>query len=445
MGATALERGKKSGATLLRSMSPPTRLALRSLLLLSCTQSTTSTIAHLDAAPSEHRDAHEPAPDRTTPTDAGMQPSDGRGAACDSAQISAKEPYLFDRDREFNFGELFEVAIAATGNGRVGIIIGKPAVEYIESLDGGASFRPSVPVTAPGLLNLRFAMGHGFAIVTYADVTEHKGLMLQRAALAPGGVTGFPPATIIAGPEAYVGDVVFGPGQQLAILASNSSASEGFYASFSENAGATISPQVLVDRYAVTGPGVFAGDGRLYTFYYYNNSTPNWLIHARVSSPPGAKFTAAVTKQIEGLVDESRGTFAFETRGGEIAFMKPHAMPLADRVALVIDRFVPSTSAWGRSTTAFEGGKIRCWSAATLEGGRLAVILQTDDTPSETLLLESTDDGETFPLKQKLPPSFGADEYCPLPATDGRALYILWPRVDKSLHFFRAAKGGTCS
>ena len=397
---------------------PPPRCAFFFLVLLSCSQATTGTSHEPDAAPA----------------------TDGPADACDPAANSGP-PFTFDRMRDFQFGDLFNLAIGATGPGRVGIVVGTPALQYLDSLDGGASFRPPIAIGAVDRDNLHFAMGQGFASLTYAHLASGAQLFLHRAPLAAGGVTAFSPPVMVSDQDASDGRLVFGPGQRLALNTSNSGAVDGFHVSFSENRGATFGPKIEIDPYALVGPGVFDGAGRLFVFYLHNNSTVNWVIHVRASDAGGTSFGPPVTRQIEGSIDEGKGNFAFATPRG-LGFMKVHQIPSTDRAPLVIDHFDPATSTWGQPTTAFAEAKLRCWAAATLDDGRLVLTLHTETTPPQNLLLLSSDGGQSFARQELTLVEPG--ELCPLLAAAGGAAYLLLPRADRSLLFVRATPPPRC-
>jgi hypothetical protein len=167
---------------------------------------------------------------RSREPDAGRADVARAADACDPDASHPGPPFTFDRMRNLELGETFELAIAAVGPGRVGILVGKPGLEYLDSLDGGQTFRPPIATGAMGRDKLHFAMGQGFAFLSYAHVTSGAQLFLQRAPLAAGGVTAFSPPVMVSAQDAQSGELVFGPGQRLALNTSNSGAVDGLQA-----------------------------------------------------------------------------------------------------------------------------------------------------------------------------------------------------------------------
>ena len=380
------------------------------------------------------------------PPDADTGRVDGT-PACDLAPTDPTAPFAFDHLQEFNLGEFVGgVAVAATPGGRVGLVVSRPSLVYLESLNAGEAFGPLVGLAEERANIVTFAMEKGFAFLTYSVVPpEHRWVFLRRAPLVAGTMLRYEPVVTLSDTDAYSGRLVFGYGQRLAVVYSTVNLATtilGSHVKLSEDAGVTFGPAVPVDPMLSAGPALFDRTGRLHIFQWVMRPGESSLITVRVSDPNVTSFGSPIMREGDGPVATTvGGRFAFATESGEIALMAPYGSQATGRVPILIDRFVPSTGSWGERNVAYDDAPLRCWSAAILDDGRLAVVLKTEGSGSEGWLLVSNDEGHSFSMRQRIA-AFAASDSCPTLTTSGRALYLTWIRADKTVAFARAAQPG---
>jgi hypothetical protein len=367
---------------------------------------------------------------------------DGASDACTAPDGNSAAPFVFDPAQEMVGNR--ETRIAAAAGDRVAVLTNRPPdLLYLESLDGGATFRPPLKVDVIHS-NLLLSFGGGFVYVAYSDLglVREQPAGVARAPLAPGGVSAFPPFTRLGGNNAGLLEVVPGPQRRLAIIAANASAvprEEGLYVFGSDDAGETFRGPTRVEPFAPCARGVFDDTGRFYLIHVAGYAT-GWVITLRFSDDLGAAFSQPyVTKSMGSMLDCPR---VFVPPSGDVVIVTAHGPLAGPNGWLAVDRFSRAMTSWGPRTVVVGDAPNGCWDAALLSDGRVVVTSAPATTGTDHTLHLSVDEGRSFVMRQPVP-VLSRQDYCPQLAGD-RNLYLTWSRGPGSWAFARASQPRAC-
>src|SRR5688572_22028677 len=260
------------------------------------------------------------------PTDTSPRSDSGpidRAGTCDLPPLDRTAPFVFDRRHDFDLGATdSDVAVAAATDGRVGLMVSRPSLVHLESLDEGETFAQMTAIAPIRAANVRFSLRNDFAFVSYAEIppTDQR-VFLRRTPLVSGKTAVFEPPMTLSMPDGYSGHLIFGPEQRVAAVLStnNMLTTISSYARLSEDSGLTFGPRVEIDPASSARLAVFERSGRLYVFSWHLRGTDAALINVRASDLNVSRFEPPVAREAPGLLGGPRGAFVYQAKNGEIA------------------------------------------------------------------------------------------------------------------------------
>lgn len=296
---------------------------------------------------------------------------------------------------------------------------------YVDSLDGGRSFRSPVKLSGFGPDNLNLAVGSGGVYATSASFAAHTSVFLWYAPL---GLGPEPPSfqAIELNPiGAYFGNPVPGPNGRIAVLLGydtwDSSGGEMITTAFQDLVFS--SPHKLFWP-EVCAAGIYHSNGSLYIAYGLD-TTNGPIMEIRWSSDGGTTFTEPVRRTSSGgdvwcpkMYELPDGNLLLANREGYA--LNPPQRTVAVTFDVAGNQFY--------TQVIIDQGDIVCSDSARTAAGRLYVSATFGD-PGDALqgvnLRYSDDGGSSWSAPYSIP-GMAITAGCPELAASSDELYILW-------------------
>lgn len=326
-------------------------------------------------------------------------------------------------------------AVAATANRKLVVVGGSTSeadVNYVDSLDGGRSFRASTRLGTFEPNNLYLALGTDHVYVTSARFADHTSVILWHASI---DALVEPPnfQTIEVTPfGAYFGTPVAGPNDQVAMLLGYDSwdASGGEFVSTAASDMSFSTPHKLFWP-EVCAAGVYHSNGKLYIVYGLD-TTNGPIMQIRWSADGGATFSDPITRNSSG------GTVwcpkLYELPDGRLLIVGEEGYALNPPQRNVAVPFDVADNQFESTVIVDEGDIVCCDSARTATGRQFVATTFGDpgERPQGVTLRYSDDGGLSWSVPYGIPGMAAAD-LCPNLAASNDELYLLWRDGDAYL------------
>jgi hypothetical protein len=305
---------------------------------------------------------------------------------------------------------------------------GGPGVFYVDSLDGGRTFRPAMQLGNFGPDNVQIALGPNHVYLTSALFTLSASTVLWDGQLD----SLIDPSSfdvIQFGPEGtYMGTPVTAGDGRVALLLQNGTVdtapTEGEYISTASSDASFGDPHLLFWP-AVCAGGIYHSNGSLFIAYVLQDVSGYSFMEMRWSSDNGATFSDPVSG------DASAGQIGCpklsELPSGQLLAITSVGSALNSPARTIARPFDVSANQFGATVTV-EEGKVLCFDAAHTASGRQFVTSTFGDPgmpPTGVDLRYSDDGGLTWSDPLAIPGISPTDE-CPVLAASADELYILW-------------------
>jgi hypothetical protein len=303
-----------------------------------------------------------------------------------------------------------------------------PGVFYVDSLDGGRTFRPAMQLGNFGPDNVQIALGPNHVYLTSALFTLYASTVLWDGQLD--SLTDPSSFEVIQfGPEGtYMGTPVTAANGSVALLLRNGSVdtapTDGEYISSASSDAPFGDPHLLFWPDVCVG-GIYHSNGNLFIAYVLQDLSGNSFMEMRWSSDNGATFSDPVTG------DPSAGQIGcpklYELPSGQLLAITSVGSALSPPAQTIATPFDVSANQFG-ATIIVEEGKLLCFDAARTASGRQFVTSTFGDPgmpPMGVDLRYSDDGGLTWSGPLAIPGMSPTDE-CPVLAASADELYILW-------------------
>jgi hypothetical protein len=325
-------------------------------------------------------------------------------------------------------------AMAATANRKL-VVVGSTSgggINYVDSLDGGRSFRASTRLGTFEPNNLYLALGADQVYVTSARFADHTSVFLVHA---PIDALVEPPnfQTIELTPfGAYFGIPIAGPAGQVAMLLGydtwDSSGGEFVSTAASDMSFSTAHKLFWPE---VCAAGVYHSNGKLYIVYGLDTSNGP-IMQIRWSADSGATFSDPITRNSSG------GTVwcpkLYELPDGHLLIVGQEGYALNPPQRNVAVPFDVANNQFESTVIVDEGDLVCCNSARTATGRQFVATTFGDpgDPPQGVTLRYSVDGGLSWSVPYGIPGMAAAD-LCPQLAASDDELYLLWRDSDAYL------------
>jgi hypothetical protein len=323
------------------------------------------------------------------------------------------------------------------------------SLSYVDSLNGGRTFRNRFNVFGLGTDNLRLAVGPRHVHVTsglFEPATSamsvtygaaeiealHEQAQFELVQFGPWDTNAAFLALSNDGPVALFLEnftLGFSPNEGTYIAVSKT----GLAADFSEPRRLSQSPTCVA--------GLWHSSGALYMAYDIGTSPARFEV--RWSMDQGSTFSPPV-----GL--DSLGSFVdcpklYEQKDGSLLLVTREGYGTSIERRILARRFNLIAQQFDREVTALSTARTLCFDAARTASGRVYVSHTLGETgrPAEGVVLSySDDDGETWASPTRVP-LLDRDTLCPSLAASREELYLTWSRGE-TVMFSRAGGRAAC-
>jgi hypothetical protein len=325
---------------------------------------------------------------------------------------------------------------------------GGPGVFYVDSSDGGRTFRPAFQLSNFGPDNVQIAVGPNHVYLTSALFTLYASTILWHGQLD--SLTDPSSFEVIQfGPEGtYQGTPVTAGDGRVALLLENATLdaapTEGEYISSASSDASFGDPHQLFWP-AVCAGGIYHSNGNLFMAYPVQDLNGNSFMEMRWSADNGATFSDPISR------DSSGGQVwcpkLYELPTGQLLTVTREGFGSNPPQRTIAAPFDVSAKQFG-ATVIVEEGHVLCFDAARTASGRQFVTSTFGDLgmPSTGVDLRYSDDGGlTWSDPLVIPGMSSPTDVCPVLAASADELYILWRDASAQLVLSRAGASNVCN
>jgi hypothetical protein len=313
---------------------------------------------------------------------------------------------------------------------------------YVDSLDGGRTFRPPVKLSTFGPDNLELAVGSGRVYATSASFAAHTSVFLWYAPLGLGPEPPSFQALELNPIGAYFGTPVPGPDGRIAVLLGDDTwdSSGGEMISTASEDLVFSSPHKLFWP-EVCAAGVYHSNGSLYIAYGLD-TTEGPIMEIRWSSDGGTTFTEPVRRTSSGGDVWCPKIYELPDGNLLLANLEGYALnPPQRTVAVTFD--VARNQFY--TQVVIDQGDIVCFDSARTAAGRLYASATFGDPGNafQAVNLRYSDDGGSSWSAPYSIPGMAITAGCPQLAASSDELYMLW-REGSDFLLSRAGSATAC-